>query len=115
MKGLSQACMIAVLATTGFGVTGVKAQAAPMPIGYVQDRGPWDAPPPELDEVARRGFHDGLDGARKDWENHRRPTPENRDEYRHPSVPRRDRQAYREGFRRGYMHAFDHWNHERPR
>jgi hypothetical protein len=112
---LSQACLVAALVVAGFGISGTTAHAAAPPMNSIQESGGWDAPPPELDEVSRRGFHDGIEGAHKDWENHRRPTPENRDEFRHPPVPHRDRQAYRDGFRRGYEHAFDHWNHEQPR
>jgi hypothetical protein len=41
-------------------------------------------------------------GARKDYENHRTPSVNNRDEYRHPNVPRELRREYREGFERGY-------------
>jgi hypothetical protein len=35
-----------------------------------QDRGGWDAPPGELREVQRRGFHDGLDAGKEDAEHH---------------------------------------------
>jgi hypothetical protein len=83
-----------------------------MPMGYMQDRG-WDAPPPELDEVSRRGFHDGIEGARKDYDNHRRPDVNNRDEFRHPHVPDRDREAYRHGFERGYQVGVEHLYHGR--
>lgn len=62
----------------------------------------WDAPPGELNEIQRRGFHDGLEGAHRDFDNHRRPEVRNRDEYRHPHVPGDQREAYRDGFRRGY-------------
>jgi hypothetical protein len=71
--------------------------------------------------VERQGFHDGIEGARKDAENHRPPNVRNRDEYRRPDVPRRDRRAYREGFRRGYrvgvehMMGRDHDRHDRDR
>jgi ribosome modulation factor len=73
----------------------------------------WDAPPPELDEVSRHGFHDGVEGARKDYGNHRRPDVNNREEYRHPSLPERDREAYRRGFERGYQAGVDHLYHGR--
>jgi hypothetical protein len=76
--------------------------------GYGQDRGGWDAPPPELQDVQRRGFHDGIIGAQKDFDNHRQPDPNNRDEYRHPNVPRDQWDAYREGFRRGYERGVAH-------
>lgn len=72
-------------------------------------QGGWDAPPPEFREAMRRGFHDGVEGARKDYENHRRPTPENRDEYRNPKfIAPPERRDYREGFRRGYEVAVRH-------
>lgn len=72
-----------------------------------RDRG-WEGPPGELNEAARRGFHDGIEGARKDFENHRRPNVRNRDEYRHPNVDRRERRAYRQGFQRGYDTGVQH-------
>lgn len=68
----------------------------------------WDAPPQELNELQRRGFHDGIEGAKRDFENHRPPNVENRDEYRHPDLPGEQRKAYREGFRRGYQMALNH-------
>jgi hypothetical protein len=79
------------------------------------DRGGWDAPPGEYRDVQRKGFHDGLEGARKDFENHRRPNVENRDEYRHPDVSHEDRRAYRDAFRRGYEAGVSHWMNGGPR
>jgi len=76
--------------------------------GYWQDRG-WGAPPSEFDEVARRGFRDGIDGARKDYGNRRRPDVNNRDEYRHPHMPWAYREAYRRGFERGYHDGVEHF------
>jgi hypothetical protein len=73
-----------------------------------QEQGPWDAAPGEFSEIQRRGFQDGMDGARRDVENHRRPDPNNRDEYRNPNVPPRLVDEYREGFRRGYERAMAH-------
>jgi ribosome modulation factor len=61
--------------------------------GYGQDMG---------SDIQRRGFQDGMEGARKDLDNHRRPDVNNRDEYRHPNVPRQVRDRYRDAFRRGY-------------
>ena len=63
---------------------------------------PWEVPPSELHEFGRLGFHDGIEGARKDWENHRRPDVMNRDEFRHPHVPAADVEEYRAAFRHGY-------------
>lgn len=68
----------------------------------------WDSTPREFSDVQQRGFRDGMIGAQRDFDNHRAPSPENRDEFRHPSVPRELRQAYRDGFRRGYARAMNH-------
>lgn len=56
-------------------------------------------------EIRQQGFHDGVAGAIKDFANHRRPDPDDRDEFRHPAVPYPDQQRYREGFERGYQWA----------
>jgi hypothetical protein len=92
------------LATPGF----VVAQPyAPPAQGYGQAGG-WDAPPQEFKDIQRQGYHDGVEGARKDFDNHRKPDVNNRDEYRHPHVPSSARSDYREGFRRGYDTAMEH-------
>ena len=67
----------------------------------------WTAgsPPERFSEWQRRGFHDGVDGARKDYGNHRRPSVFNREEYRDPRVPPEVARDYRQGFRRGYEMA----------
>ena len=50
-----------------------RSVAAPtflQPAPYAQDRDrdrDWDAPPREFNEVQRRGFHDGIEGARRDY------------------------------------------------
>jgi hypothetical protein len=88
----------------------------PPPGGYGQGPGGWDNPPREFqDEMHQRGFHDGIEGARKDFENHRRPDVNNRDEFRHPSVPRGGRRAYKEAFRRGYDVGVQHMMGGGPR
>jgi hypothetical protein len=76
--------------------------------GYVQDQGGWDTPPSEFREVQRQGFHDGVVGARKDFDHHRAPNVNGREEYRHPHVDSSARDDYREGFRRGYDVAMRH-------
>jgi len=80
----------------------------PPPGAYQNGPGGWDAPPPEFQDAARRGFRDGIEGARKDYDNHRRPDVNNRDEYRHPHIERALRKDYREGFRRGYDVGVQH-------
>ena len=92
-----------VLGATGLGTAkaATPAPSAGQPVS-AQEHGDWDMAPGDLPEVQRQGFRDGIDGARKDYDNHRHFNVNNRDEFRHPSVPRPEREAYREGFRRGY-------------
>jgi hypothetical protein len=78
------------------------------PPGYGPGPGGWDAPPQEFRDIQRQGFHDGIEGARHDFDHHRRPDVNNRDEYRHPHVPPSARRDYQEGFRRGYDVAMSH-------
>jgi hypothetical protein len=101
------------LATAGMGAAA--ANAAPQDgqhnrdqYGYGGNRGDWDTPPQGLSDAQRRGFRDGIEGARKDFGNHRNPNPENRDEYRHPGVPRGQWEAYRYGFRMGYQRGMNY-------
>jgi hypothetical protein len=97
------------LATSGFAMAQPFAAASAF-----QDRDhdrDWNLPPQEFRDIQRQGYHDGIEGARKDYDNHRRPDVNNRDEYRHPHVPEIARADYREGFRRGYETAMDHLMH----
>lgn len=69
----------------------------------------WEQAPPEFQEAMQRGFRDGVEGARKDFDNHRPPDVNNRDEYRNPKfIQRPDRRDYRIGFQRGYDVAVRH-------
>ena len=98
-----------VLGMGAFGPSLAKLSASPVgspAAAYGQD--PWEMPPQELNDLQRQGFHDGIEGARKDFENHRQPNVNNRDEYRHPNLPPEQRHAYREGFRRGYSVGVSH-------
>ena len=69
----------------------------------------WEAPPSQFIAAQQRGYHDGVEGARKDFDNHRPPNVNNRDEYRNPRfIPPPDRRHYRIGFREGYRVAVQH-------
>jgi hypothetical protein len=105
--------LVAGVLALGGGAQGALAQGPPPAYGYqgysYQGQEAWEAPRSEDDAIARRGFHDGIEGARKDYENHRRPDVNNRDEFRHPDdVPRHDRHEYREAFSRGYHEGVEH-------
>lgn len=65
-----------------------------------RDQGMYAGP---MFQARRRGFEEGMEGAIRDFGNRRRPDPDNRDEFRHPPVPGELRDAYRDGFRRGYQ------------
>jgi len=69
----------------------------------------WEQVPPEFRAAEQRGFRDGIEGAKKDFKNHRPPNVNNRDEYRNPHfISPPDREDYRMGFRRGYEVAVRH-------
>src|SRR5260370_1614165 len=105
---LAISALAIALSTSGFAMAQPFA-AAPAYQDHDHDRDrDWNAPPQEFRDIQRQGYHDGIEGARKDYDNHRRPDVNNRDEYRHPHVPESARTDYREGFRRGYDTAWDH-------
>ncbi len=114
LKQVAGAGVLALVFTLGAGTSNAAPLAMMQGYGQGPGYGPggpggWDQPPGDYrDDIQRQGFHDGIEGARKDVENHRRPTPNNRDEYRHPNVPGPARRAYREAFRRGYQVAMSH-------
>jgi hypothetical protein len=81
-------------------------QGPPPPQQY--DRG-WYNAPPQFAAAEQRGYRDGIQGARRDFDNHRRPDVNNRDEYRNPHfIAPPDRESYRHGFREGYRVAVEH-------
>ena len=97
------------------GLLAGKANASPYgtnPIAIQNRDHDWDAPPQEFQEMQRRGYHDGIEAARDDFDHHRAADVEHHDSFRHPHVAREDRDAYREGFRRGYDRAMRHFNGE---
>jgi len=95
----------ALLSLTG-GSAVHAAYAPPQLNTYGQ--GGWNVPPREYRQYARKGYLDGIEGARRDVENHRRPNVTNRDEFRHPGVPGQFHREYRMGFRRGYNVLMQH-------
>ncbi|HEU4983703.1 MAG TPA: hypothetical protein VFT88_13565 [Acidobacteriaceae bacterium] len=88
------------------------AQAAPAgpgsPAAAQYEQEPWAVPPSAYSAAERRGFHDGIEGARKDAKNHRPPDVNNREEYENPPVSQQESDAYREGFERGYQVGVEH-------
>lgn len=97
---------LTMLGSVGAGLAQYGGPPPPPREGYGQ--GGWDVPPQELREIARQGFRDGIIGAQRDVQNHRRPNVNNRDEYRRPNVPGNVWGDYRMGFRRGYEAGMQH-------
>ena len=113
MKTNWLACTGLALSMTFLAPGSVRAAAAqgqepPPPPAYAQSPDGWDRPPAEFREIQRQGFHDGVEGARKDFDHHRAPNVNDRDEYRHPHISASGREDYRDGFRRGYEVAMNH-------
>lgn len=79
-----------------------------------QDRD-WQRAPAEYNDAQRRGFHDGMESARRDAESHHRREMDDHRMYKHPPVDREERDRYREGFRRGYDTAMQHMMGDRNR
>src|SRR5262252_4024592 len=80
-RGLTVAAIALFMAST----TGVMVAQyyGPPPARYMQEPG-WDQVPPEFRAAQQRGFRDGIEGAKRDFKNHRPPNVLNRDEYRDP-------------------------------
>lgn len=104
---LATSCTFVVLMGSTVALSAQYAQPAPPPPGYAVHGG-WDTAPSEYNDIQRRGFQDGMNGARKDYENHREPNVNNRDEYRHPNVAKPMRADYRAAFQRGYDAGVHH-------
>jgi hypothetical protein len=73
-----------------------------------RDRDRWGVPPAEYRETQRRGYQDGVEAARWDFDAHHKTDADDHDTYRHPPVEEASRNEYREGFREGYKRAMDH-------
>ena len=106
------ALTIALVAPAGWMTA--KAHAAPLAApaaGFYQERS-WDEPPEELRDAQRRGFHEGVEAARRDFDRRSHKDADDHDIYKHPPVERELRNDFREGFRRGYAVAKDHLRDE---
>ena len=90
-------------------------EAQPLPsAAQYQDRDhDWDRPPESYSEEAeRRGFHEGIEAARRDYMDRRHADADDHDVYKHPPVDGdHARHEFREGFKEGYRRAMDHMKH----
>jgi len=100
-------------ATLGFALVScglfLPARPAQASGGQISIHFGWDTPPNEFREFQRRGFHDGLDAAHRDFEHHMRPDVNQHPEFHNPPVPPEFARDYQDGFRHGYDNAVRHF------
>jgi hypothetical protein len=72
----------------------------------------WDAAPNAYSDAQRRGFHEGMEAARRDFQERRHADADDHDIYKHPPVEESARKEFREGFREGYQRAMEHMKHD---
>lgn len=110
-KWLSAAAIAAALVLPAGMAAKAHAAAAPAAPGYYQER-PWDQPPDEYRDVQRQGFRDGIEAARRDFDQHTRKDVDDHERYRRPPVQGNMQTDYRDGFRHGYDMAMRHMQGE---
>lgn len=59
-------------------------------------------PPPDFTQIAREGYHDGWEAARRDVDHGLPPKVERHHRFQNPPVPPEAFEDYRHGFRHGY-------------
>lgn len=93
-------------------VLGLALAAGPAMIATAQE-GQWEPVEPQgqWSDAWHHGFHEGVEAARRDLHEGRRPDMDDHREFKHPDVPRELRHDYREGFRRGYNMVVEHRMH----
>jgi hypothetical protein len=63
-------------------------------------------PPPAWTEIARQGFNNGVEAARRDIAAGKSPDVKRHPHFRNPPVPPPAFEDYRHGFREGYQQTF---------
>lgn len=89
-----------ILAALALPVAAMTACSHPQPAYYPPP------PPPAWSEIARRGFHDGVEAARRDIAHGVPPDVNRHPRFRNPPVPPPAFEDYRHGFREGYQQTF---------
>ena len=110
IKWLTPSLLALCIASAG----ALKAHATPPApsAAQYQDRDRWDTPPADYRDAQQRGFHEGVEAARKDVSEHRHADADDHEMYKHPPVEGEARKDFREGFREGYRRAMDHMMHD---
>ena len=106
MKILSSAVLGSTLCICGLSFTTQPAQAAD---GQISFHLSWDSAPQDFGEFKKRGFHDGQNAARWDFDHHMQADVNQHEDYRNPHVPPEFAREYQEGYRHGYDRAVQHF------
>lgn len=76
------------------------------------DHDAWNEPPSEYRDAQRRGYQEGIEAARHDFDEHRHADADDHNIYKHPPVDESARKDFRDGFREGYRRAMDHMKYD---
>jgi hypothetical protein len=101
-------CVVSVGTVKAAAHSAPPASAAAM----YQDHDRWDEAPGGYHDAQRRGFHEGVEAARKDFADRRHANADDHEMYKHPPVDGHDRHEFRDGFREGYHRAMEHMRHD---
>jgi hypothetical protein len=110
IKWISVPALALCLASTG--TLKVHAQPGGAVGQYQEHPDHWNEPPNGYSDAQRRGFHEGVEAARRDVQEGRRVDADDHEAYRHPQVEQGQRQEFREGFREGYHRAIEHMKND---
>ena len=114
IKWFAPSLLALCIASTGaLKASAHEAQPVPSAAQYQDhDQNRWDQPPADYRDAQQRGFHEGVEAARKDASEHRRADADDHEMYKHPPVEGEARKDFREGFREGYHRAMEHMMHD---
>lgn|SRR5215831_18444212 len=108
------ALALCIAAPAAVKATTHEAQPTPGAAQYQDRDRDWDRPPDAYQDAQRRGFHEGMEAARRDYMDRRHADADDHDAYKHPPVEGDTaRHDFREGFKEGYHRAMEHMRHER--
>lgn len=106
-KGYARTAVLVALMAAFTAAPALLHAAAPPQDGIMSNM-PWNQPPAEFKEMQRKGFHDGVQAAMKDYDKHRDPDLERHKDYVRPKVDKGLVPDYRDGYKRGYNDAYRH-------
>lgn len=91
-----------------------EAQPVPTASQYQDHDRDWDRAPDSYRDAQRQGFHEGMEAARRDFDQRRHADADDHQVFKHPPVEGDEaRHDFREGFKEGYHRAMEHMRHDR--